>query len=289
MLSGATLVQIVLNGLNLGAIYILVALGFTLIFGVMRIINFAHGEFAMLGGFFLLYFYSDIHIPFLVALPLAAISVAALSLILEQVVYRPFYQKEIQGMIATLGLSIAITYSAVLILGPYQQSIPSAFPTIYRIGDIAMPLDRLVVLACAGISLLGFYTLLTFTRLGLAMRVVAEDMETAQAQGINARATYRVAFFVASGMAALAGGLLAQLYSVSPFMGSMPLLKAFIVVILGGLGSVAGAAVGGLILGMGESVVGTFFGASVAQFASFIGIILILLVAPSGLFGKGRT
>jgi branched-chain amino acid transport system permease protein len=286
MLSIPVLSQIVLNGLSLSAIYVLVALGFTLIFGIMRIINFAHGEFAMLGGFALLYLFATVGLPFLLALPLAALSVASISLVIERFVYQRFYQKEMQGMIATLGLSVALTYGGVIVWGPSQQSIPPAFTGIYSIGAVILTADRLVVFGVAVTTLLLFYVFMRFSRMGLAMRVVAQDLEIAEAQGINARATYRMSFFIATAMAALAGGLLGQLYSLSPFMGAMPLVKAFIVVILGGLGSVWGAAVGGLILGMGESVVSTFYGASVAEFASFGAIILLLILRPSGLFGE---
>jgi branched-chain amino acid transport system permease protein len=286
MLTIPVLSQIVLNGISLGAIYVLVALGFTLIFGIMRIVNFAHGEFAMLGGFAVLYLYAKGGLPFLVALPLAALSVAALSLILEQLVYQRFYQKEMQGLLATLGLSVALTYGGVILWGTYERSLPPPFPGIYSVGPVIVAADRLVVFGVATVTLSLFYLFMRFTRIGLAMRVVAQDLETAEAQGINARATYRVSFFIATAMAALAGGLVGQLYSVSPFIGAMPLMKAFIVVILGGLGSVPGAAAGGLLLGMEESFVGTFYGASVAQFASFGAIILLLILRPSGLFGE---
>lgn len=286
MLSAAVLVQVVLNGVNLSAIYVLVALGFTLIFGIMRILSFAHGEFAMLGGFALLYLYSAIDLPFLVALPAAAVLVGVVSLPIERFIYRPFYQKEMQGMIATLGLSLMVTYGGVMIWGTYQQSIPPAFSAIFALGPVVIPADRLVVLGVSLGSLALFYAFMRLTRTGLAMRVVAQDLQIAEAQGIDSLATYRLAFFIATTMAALAGGLLGQLYSLSPFMGGLPLLKAFIVVILGGLGSVLGAAAGGLILGMGESFVATFLGAAVAQFASFAAIILLLVVRPSGLFGS---
>jgi branched-chain amino acid transport system permease protein len=285
MLTIPVLSQIVLNGISLGAIYVLVALGFTLIFGIMRIVNFAHGEFAMLGGFAVLYLYAKVGLPFLIALPLAALSVAALSLIVEQLIYQRFYQKEMQGLLATLGLSVALTYGGVILWGTYERSLPPAFPGTYSVGPVIVAADRLVVFGVATVTLFLFYVFMRFTRIGLAMRVVAQDLEIAEAQGINARATYRVSFFVATAMAALAGGLVGLLYSVSPFIGAMPLVKAFIVVILGGLGSVPGAAAGGLLLGMGESFVGTFYGASVAQFASFGAIILLLILRPSGLFG----
>ncbi|WJR77435.1 branched-chain amino acid ABC transporter permease [Bradyrhizobium sp. NP1] len=290
MSSSALIAQIGINGLSLGAIYILVALGFTLIFGIMRIVNFAHGEFAMLGGFATLFWFTTLGLPFLPALAAGAITVGASGLVLERVVYRHFYQREMPGMIATLGLSVALTSSGVWLWGPYQRSIPSAFTDICSFGSVVISQDRVVVVLVAAVTLCLFWALLQFSRIGLAMRAVAQDIEIAEAQGMDTRLVYRTAFFVATVMAALAGGLLSQLYALSPFIGQMPLTKGFIVVILGGLGSIPGAALGGLLLGMSESILSTLYGASIAQFASFGGIILLLLWRPNGLLGRfGRA
>jgi branched-chain amino acid transport system permease protein len=288
MLSWAVLTQIILNGLNLSAIYILMALGFTLIFGIMRIVNFAHGEFAMLGGFLVLYCTEIFHIPPLLALPLSALLVGALSLLLERIVLRPFYQREYQGMIATLGLSTMMVYLGVIVFGVNQRSIPPTYSEIFVLGPVRLPADRLIVLLIAAITLTAFFLFMRYTKAGLAMRVVAQDNDTAQVQGINARAYYRAAFFAATALAGLAGGLLGQLYSLSPFMGSGPVIKAFIVVILGGLGSIPGAAVGGLVLGMADSALTTYYGASVAQFASFAVIMIVLVLKPQGLLGRAE-
>jgi branched-chain amino acid transport system permease protein len=288
MFSLPVLSQVLLNGLNLSAIYILMALGFTMTFGIMRIVNFAHGEFAMLGGFLLLFLLRTGTVPFLLALPLSAIGIGLASLVVERFVLRPFYNKEQQGMIATLGLSTTLIYLAVIAFDVSQQSLPSAYSTVYVLGPVFLPADRLVVLVTAALTLLAFFLFMRFTRSGLAMRVVAQDLEIAEAQGINARAHYQAAFFVAAALAGLAGGLIAQLYSLSPFSGGTPLVKAFIVVILGGLGSIPGAALGGLILGMAESILTTYWGASVAEFASFGVIMLVLVLRPQGLLGRAE-
>ncbi|MDA8252233.1 MAG: branched-chain amino acid ABC transporter permease [Rhodospirillales bacterium] len=288
MLSARTVVQILVNGVNLSAIYALMALGFTMIFGVMRIVNFAHGEFAMLGGFALYYLLVQGHMPFVLALPVSALLVGAASLVAERLVMRPFYRQELQGLIATLGLSMIMTYLAVIIFDVNQRSVPPVDSRIFTFGPVILPADRLVVLGVAASALVLFFVFMRYTRTGLAMRVVAQDLEIAEAQGIDARAHYRVAFFIASGFAALAGGLLGQIYSVSPFMGVGPLIKSFIVVVLGGLGSIPGAALGGLLLGMSESALTTFYGASAAQFASFGAIMLILVLRPQGLLGRAE-
>lgn len=285
MLSLPVLAQVFINGINLGAIYILMALGFTMIFGIMRIVNFAHGAFAMLGGFALYFLLLDAHIPFLLALPLGALLVGATSLLAERLVLRRLYHNELQGMIASLGLSMVMIYLAAILFGVSQRSVPSVYSQIFFFGPLVIPMDRLVVLGIAAVTLLLFFLFMRYTKTGLAMRVAAQDLEVAEAQGINAGAHYQAAFFIASSLAALAGGLIGQLYALSPFMGATPLMKSFIVVILGGLGSIPGAALGGLLLGMAESVLTTFFGASTAQLASFGIVMLVLVLRPQGLFG----
>lgn len=278
--------QILVNGLNLSAVYILVALGFTLLFGIMRVVNFAHGEFAMLGGFALYYLYGVLHLPWLLAVVLGAFAVAIPALILEAMVFRWFYQKMFQSMIGLLGLSLVMSYSSLIIWDAFERNVPSAFDQILRIGGVIIPVDRLVTIAVSLVALGAFYVLMVHTRIGLAMRAAAQDVEIAETQGIDSRKVYRWAFFVAILLAALAGGLYGQIYAVSPFMGERPLFVAFIVVILGGMGSIPGAALGGILLGFTESLLGTLYGGSVSAYASFGVVILLLVFRPWGLLGK---
>jgi branched-chain amino acid transport system permease protein len=286
MFSPVILGQVLLNGLSLSAIYILIALGFTLLFGIMRVVNFAHGAFAMLGGYALYYAYGKYQLPYLVAAPLAAAVVAGSSLILERFVFRYFYQRMFQSMIGLLGLDLALTFSAVIIWDVYERSIPAAVEGVARVGGLIIAKDRLVIIAIAAVALAAFWLFMTRTRYGLAMRAAAEDVEIAETQGIQTKTIYLLAFLVASFMAALAGGLYAQTYALSPFMGERPLLVAFIVVILGGMGSIPGAALGGLVLGFSESFLSTFYGASVSAFVSFGVVVALLVVRPWGLLGK---
>jgi branched-chain amino acid transport system permease protein len=278
--------QILVNGLNLSAVYILVALGFTLLFGIMRVVNFAHGEFAMLGGFALYYLYGVLHLPWLLAVVLGAFAVAIPALILEAMVFRWFYQKMFQSMIGLLGLSLVMSYSSLIIWDAFERNVPSAFDQILRVGGVIIPVDRLVTIAVSLVALGAFYVLMVHTRIGLAMRAAAQDVEIAETQGIDSRKVYRWAFFVAILLAALAGGLYGQIYAVSPFMGERPLFVAFIVVILGGMGSIPGAALGGILLGFTESLLGTLYGGSVSAYASFGVVILLLVFRPWGLLGK---
>jgi len=289
VLSPVLLGQVLVNGLSLSAIYVLIALGFTLLFGIMRVVNFAHGAFAMLGGYALFYLYGVFKLPYVLAVPLGAAIVAVASLVLEFLVFRWFYQKMLQSMIGLLGLNLAIEFSAVLVWDVYQRSIPPAFPGVIRLGGLILPADRLMVIGIALVVLAAFWLFMRRTRYGLAMRAAAQDVEIAQSQGIDTRFVYRLAFVIAIFMAALAGGLYAQIYSLSPFMGDRPLLVAFVVVILGGMGSIPGAALGGVILGFTESFLSTFYGASVSSFVSFGVVILLLIVRPWGLLGTPES
>lgn len=280
------LVPILFTGVSLSAIYILLALGFTLVFGIMRVVNFAHGEFAMMGGFALLFFLDRLALPYWVALPLGAVVVGVVSLLPERLVFRPLYGQELPSMIAALGLSVVLSEGAVILFQVHERSIPSGFTGMIDIAGFTFPEDRLIVVAIALAALTAFWLFVRFTRIGLALRTVAQDREIAEAQGIDTRATYRVTFFLATMLAGLGGALFAQIYALSPLMGPVPLLKAFTIVIIGGLGSVPGAALGGVLLGMSESFLNTLYGASVAQFASFGAIILLLVVRPWGLLGR---
>lgn len=285
MFSPVILGQVLINGASLSAIYVLIALGFTLLFGIMRVVNFAHGAFAMLGGYALYYLYGQLALPYPLAVPLAAALVATSALVLERLVFRWFYQKMFQSMIGLLGLNMALMFSAVIIWDVYERSIPPAMGGILQVGDLILPTDRLIVMGIAVTVLAAFWIFMTRTQQGLAMRAAAQDVEIAETQGIDTLFIYRLAFFIAIFMAALAGGLYGQVYALSPFMGERPLMVAFIVVILGGMGSIPGAALGGVILGFAESFLSTFYGAAVSTFVSFGVVIGLLIFRPSGLLG----
>lgn len=277
--------QVIVNGISLSAIYVLVALGFTLLFGIMRVVNFAHGEFAMLGAFGLYHLMTTLNLPWLVALPIGVVGVAAAAMVLEWLVFRWFYQRMFESMIGLLGLNMMMMFGGVLIWDVYERNIPAAFTEVLTIGEVILPVDRLVVVAIALGALAAFYAFIRHTRAGLAMRAAAQDVEIAATQGVDTRRIYKVAFFVAILLAALAGALWGQIYAVSPLMGERPLMMAFIVVILGGMGSIPGAALGGVLLGFTESFLGTFYGAAASAFVSFAVVIGLLVFRPWGILG----
>lgn len=280
--------QALTNGLIVGLLYLLMAIGFTLVFGVMRIANFAHGEFYMLGAFIAFVGVVKLGLPYIVAVLAAFVLTLLLGWLLEAVVLKPFRGDELNGLIATLGLGMIIQNLALMAFGPDPQSMPPVAEGVIAVGDIVMPLSRLyVVVFSAGVLFL-LYGFLMHTRGGRALRAVVQDMEIATAQGIRSHVVYPMGFALGVALAAIAGALMAPVFSVSPFIGAAPLFKAFIVVVLGGLGSIGGAVLASLLLGIAESLGSTFFDGSTADMLIFALVILVLVVRPTGLMGRAE-
>jgi branched-chain amino acid transport system permease protein len=278
--------QTIVNGLMVGMIYVLMAIGFTLVFGIMRIVNFAHGEFYMVAAFLFAISFGSYGLPFPVSLNVAILGTAALGLLLERLVYSRFRGDELNGMIASLGVAIILQNVALLVWGPEARSVPAVASGIVAVGHVTFPLSRLVVILGSAAAVLGLWALITRTQLGRAMRAVAQDQEIALVQGIRVEIIYPVAFVLGVGLAALAGALMAPILSVSPFIGLTPTLKAFVIVVIGGLGSVPGAIAGGLLIGILESFAGTYFSASLAEMLQFLVVIALVLLRPQGLLGR---
>lgn len=280
--------QIVINGLLSGFVYIVMALGFTLIFGIMRMVNFAHGELYMIGAFTVLIFYGSLQLSFFAAVGLAVIVTVVAGALIERLLFRRFLGLELGGMIMSLALAIILQSLAMIVFGPAEHSVERPFTGVLRIHDAVIAVDRAVVALCSIFVLVIFYLFMRYTRVGLAMQAVAQDREAAGLMGIESGSIFLAAFAIGSGLAGIAGALMAPIYTISPYMGHLPLLKAFVVVILGGLGSVPGAVLGGLIIGLVESVFATFFNSTIALIASFTIVLLIIIVRPSGLLGKSQ-
>jgi branched-chain amino acid transport system permease protein len=240
----------------------------------------------MLGAFAGFFTYVQWEMPFVVCLVIAAVTVGILGMLIERTLIQPFRSDEMSGMIATLAISVIIQNAAVLLWGPAPRAMPDIVTGTLAVGPFSFPWSRLVVIAAAALIFVVFWLFMQRTRLGRAMRAVAQDAETALLQGIRVNTIYPLAFGMSVALAALAGALMGPVFSVSPFVGLTPMLKAFVVVILGGLGSVPGAVVGGLLLGMIESFTATIFGSLVSDILQLLLVILILLVRPAGLLGQ---
>ena len=278
--------QALTNGLIIGLLYLLMAIGFTLVFGVMRVVNFAHGEFYMLGAFFAYVFVTKLQLPFLVAV-LATFAVTLVAgWIIEVLVLKGFRGNELNGMISTIGVAMVLQNGALLLFGPDPQSMPPVAEGVVSLGPIVLPMSRLYVVAFSVVVLTLLYLFLMHSKGGRALRAVVQDTEIASAQGIRSYLMYPLGFGIGVALAAVAGALMAPVFSVSPSIGSTPLLKAFIVVILGGLGSIPGAALASLLLGVVESAANTFMSSSMSDMLLFGFVILMLIFRPSGLLGK---
>lgn len=283
------LAQATVNGLIVGLLYLLMAVGFTLVFGVMRMVNFAHGEFYMLGAFGAYFLTAMLGIGFLPALALTFVGAVLFGAAIEWTILKPFRHDELNGMIATIGLAMILQNLALMFFGPDPLSMPSVVQGATKLGKITIPTSRIYVVVFALVVLALLYMFLKHSRPGRALRAVVEDFEIASIQGIRSRIYYPLGFGIGVGLAAVAGALMAPLFSVSPFVGAAPLLKAFIVVILGGLGSIPGAAVAGLALGLIESYSSLFFDSSTADMLIFMVVIVMLVVRPKGLLGQGEA
>jgi len=278
--------QALANGLIVGLLYLLMAIGFTLVFGVMRIVNFAHGEFYMLGAFGAYLCVTQWEMPFLAAVLVTFVLALAFGWIIEALVLKSFRDDELNGMIATIGIAMILQNVALMLFGPDPQSMPAVAEGVVMLGPVVMPMSRLYVVVFSTVVLAALYVFLMHTRTGRALRAVVQDMEIASAQGIHSRIIYPLGFAVGIALAAVAGALMAPVFSVSPFIGVTPAFKAFIVVILGGLGSIPGAALASLLLGVTESMASTFISTTIADMMIFALVFLMLIFRPTGLMGR---
>ena len=288
------LAQQLANGVVLGAIYALSALGFTLVFGAARIVNFAYGEILMLGAFLTVAFTGGpLNLDFFVALPIAMAATAAISVALFYVALRPVMKgdhtalhAELQIILVTLGLLYLLREAAVILWGTAPRTLDMGVPGIIEIGDVIMPNKRLVVVAIMAALVGGLYWLLYRTRTGKALRAIAQNREGAAAIGLDADRIIAFVFAISGAMACAAGSLLGSLYAVDPGMGGPPLLKSFVIVIFGGLGSVPGAILGGLAIGLVETLAGAYVSFAFKDVFTFLAMIAVLLLRPAGLFGR---
>jgi branched-chain amino acid transport system permease protein len=279
------LVQALLNGFGLAVVYILVALGLTLIFSILEIINFAHGEFYMLGGFVAYYVFAVGEVNYVVALLVAVGLVGAAGVVAERIVFRHLRGKTLNAFIVSLGLLWVLQATAQLSFGVLDKSVPSAVSGIVRMGTLIVSRERLMVIVVSVGLIVALYAFLKFTRTGQAMRAAAQDADAAALQGVNIERVSMLGFGIGCALAGAAGALLAPLFAVSPTMGALPVVKAFIIIIVGGMGSLPGAVVGGLLLGAVEGVGTLFMSSAAVNMLGFLMVIAILLLRPRGLLG----
>jgi branched-chain amino acid transport system permease protein len=286
------LYQQLINGLMLGASYSLVAIGYTLIFGVLNLLYFAHGEVFMVGAFVGLYMVTLGGANIYVAMLGAMIASAVLGVIAVYVSVRPVSKDHpLAPLISTIGLTIVIQNLAIYIFGGQQVAFPDTISdALYHIGPITISAVQIFILTVAVVLMALLWLFIERTKLGRAIRATAENHETAALLGVNVNRVVLVTFIIGSGIAGIAGVLDGIKNSgISPFMGLGAAVKGLIVMLLGGLGHVFGAMVAGLLLGMIEILTSAYIGTTQRDFFSFAILILILLYKPTGLFGTRTT
>lgn len=285
--------QQLLNGLSLGAIYALIALGYTMVYGVLRFINFAHADVFMLGAF--IGYYIGNHIPEgtigggLLVMAGAMIGCAVIGMLIERLVYRPLRSAPtLNVLITAIGVSLLLEYSGQLFFGAAPRTFPAIFPAAnFRLGGLAISSNQILVIGITLVLLLALHFIVMKTKIGTAMRAVSLNPRAASLVGINNDFIISFTFAVGSAMAGAGGVLYALNYpSIDPLMGVLPGLKAFVAAILGGIGNIPGAALGGLLLGTVETFVGGSAFSTYKDAIAFGILIVILLFRPAGLLGK---
>ncbi|MEW6112264.1 MAG: branched-chain amino acid ABC transporter permease [Thermodesulfobacteriota bacterium] len=277
-------IQVLVNGLMLGLTYALIASGFSLIYGIMRLLNFAHGEFYMLGAFATYLICDRLGLNYFSALFLSMVVIALLGVVTYYLFFRPFRDQHDPSLVIALGVAMLIGGLAPLIFGEKDQSVSPVFPGVVQFFGATLSLERIFVIVMAIILMLALTWFIKFTRTGQAMRAVAQDPEAAALQGIGVDSTFVRCMAISSALAGAAGSLLAPLFVVNPYLGTHAVVKALVVVVIGGLGSIPGAVAGGLLLGLVESIGNTFLGGA-TEILGFVIVMLVLIFRPQGLLG----
>lgn len=280
-----SLISAGVTGLSLGTQYALLSIGFTLIFGIMGVVNFAHGGFYVLGGYMAYSLSHSLGLPFFVAILLAVAATAVLGYIVEIVLVERYATDHMATMLITLGFYQVVTTGITVVYGP--EPVDFSFPVFgaVRGAGVSIPYTSLIVFGVCLVAIASVYYVVYKTRYGISLRAMADDSAVARAQGIPPARMFPLAFGIATALAGLTGALVSPLLSLEPSSGDAVLGKAFIVVILGGLGSVTGATVAAFIVGLVEAYSSVFLGGSKGALALFVLVVLVLLVRPQGLFG----
>ena len=293
MNSASVFLQQLVNGLSLGSIYALIALGYTMVYGIVKLINFAHGDIMMMGayaGYFVLVAMGPSPIGFCVAMFVAMLFCALLGLSIERLAYRPLRNAPRLNSLIT-AIAVELILQNLMRVLPFVGPNPRQFPTIsvkpVNFGDVSIDGIKALVIIGSVVLMFALTFLVNYTKTGKAMRSVSYDMQASSLMGINVNKTIGITFAIGSVLAGAGGMLYATAYPmIDPLMGYMPGLKAFVAAVLGGSGSIPGAMVGGFILGVAETLTKGYGPSNYADAISFAILIIILLVKPSGLLGK---
>ena len=284
------LLQHLVNAVVLGGTYALLGIGLTLIFGIMRVVNFTHGELYAFGAYAVYWFVATSGVNFFLAIPLAIGAGLLLGAAVEYLLLRPMRGADIDTtMLVMIGAWIVMQNTELLYWGGVSKAVMTPFPEEpLQIGPVFVSWLRLFVLVMALVLIGATYVLINWTKLGKAMRATFQDRDTAALMGVNIKGIYTATFAIGSGLAAAAGALLGPVFLVTPSMGDLASLKAFAIVILGGLGNITGATLGGFILAFVEEIGAGYISSGYRDAMGFLIIIIVLLFKPTGLFARAE-
>ncbi|TDM05361.1 MAG: branched-chain amino acid ABC transporter permease [Ideonella sp. MAG2] len=281
------ILQQALNGLAIGAVYTLIALGLTVVFGILGIAHFAHGSVAMFGGYLTFVLGERFGMPFFAAMALAMVAGAGVGMLIERLAYRPVRDApHINAFIIALGLTMMIEGGNLLMFGADQVVIQTPYRGVFNVAGIAVAELRLLVIATACVLIGVIAVLISRTKTGKSIRAVAQNRPAAVLMGVNVSMVSLVVFGISSALGVSAGALIGALLAIAPGVGEGLAVKGFAVLILGGLGSIPGAIVGGLILGVSEAMAAGFVSSAYKDVIAFMVMIVVLLFRPEGLLGK---
>ena len=285
----AALEQIIVNGVVLAANYALIALGLTLIFGILNFLNFAHGQMYMVGGFVVYYVYAIFDMNYFVALLACALTLFCIGVAFETLFFRRVLRittREENSMLLAVGTALLLENLALSLFGEKQRGVPPVVTGVYQIFGAYLPASRLLVLVLSALLVIGLLLFVQYTKPGRAMRAVAQDKEVTLLMGVNVGRISALGFGIGAALAGLAGGLLITTSAINSGIGTAISIKAFIMIMIGGAGVVAGAILGGIVLGFTEAIGYALIPGSMTYLLIFIGLILFLIIRPQGIMGK---
>ena len=274
-----------MNGLMLAGLYSLISAGVTLSFGVLHIINFAQGAFLMLGAYLLYYVLTLFGLDFYSAFVLAVLAVGVLAILTERYLYHRFWLRGevLPCLVVSIGLTQVMQNGALIVFGITEKSVESVFTGVINLFGMRFSLERFMIIVVAYVIIASLIVFLSKTKRGQAMRAVAQDYDAARLLGINPKRIAMLGMFIGVGLSAAAGAMIAPVFAINAYMGEFLMVKAFLVIVVGGLGSVPGALYAALLIGLCESCGLTYFG-HITNVYLFVFVVLVLMVRPTGLF-----
>lgn len=283
-------ISYLVNGISLGSIYALIALGYTMVYGIAKMLNFAHGDIIMVGGFTVFTAMSTEWCPIWLSVVIGIIVCTLLGVIVEKVAYKPLRNASpLAVLITAIGVSYLLQNVALIIFGSASQSFTSVVKNVapVTIGGVTISMETIISIVVSVIIMICLTFFINKTKAGKAMLAVSEDKGAAQLMGINVNSTISLTFAIGSALAGVASVLLCSSYpQISPYTGSMPGIKAFVAAVFGGIGSIPGAMIGGILLGVIENLSKAYISSQLSDAIVFLVLIVVLIVKPTGIMGK---